>query len=153
MVSVVGISTSRQPKTPTLSMIQTATWIPPLAPFASGSDPRQLAHIDGAGVRAADARGEHWDERVSMMQWWADYLDELRTTSSDSAPISKACPFGGGGPDTSERNLAKVGVEGSNPFARTTRSAAPFRRARGRAGARCDPAGWPRGWSTAAPQW
>jgi hypothetical protein len=28
----------------------------------------------------AYARGEHWNERVRMMQWWADYLDELRKT-------------------------------------------------------------------------
>ncbi len=28
------------------------------------------------------ARGEHWDERVSMMQWWADYLDKLRTPAA-----------------------------------------------------------------------
>jgi integrase len=27
------------------------------------------------------ARDEHWDERVSMMQWWANYLDQLRTTT------------------------------------------------------------------------
>jgi hypothetical protein len=24
------------------------------------------------------ARGLHWDERVDMMIWWANYLDELR---------------------------------------------------------------------------
>jgi len=40
---------------------------------------RQLAHIEGNHVRAAYARGEHWDERVSMMQWWADHLDQLRS--------------------------------------------------------------------------
>lgn len=45
---------------------------------------RQLAHIEGNSVRAAYARGEHWDERVSMMQWWADYLDQLRTAAKDS---------------------------------------------------------------------
>lgn len=39
---------------------------------------RQLAHIEGNDVRAAYVRGEHWDERVSMMQWWADNLDRLR---------------------------------------------------------------------------
>ena len=43
---------------------------------------RQLAHIEGNSVRAAYARGEHWDERVSMMRWWADYLDQLRTPDS-----------------------------------------------------------------------
>ncbi len=28
--------------------------------------------------RLAYARGQYWDERVAMMQWWADYLDQLR---------------------------------------------------------------------------
>jgi integrase len=46
---------------------------------------RQLAHIEGNSVRAAYARGEHWDERVSMMQWWADYLDELKIPASRRA--------------------------------------------------------------------
>lgn len=41
---------------------------------------RQLGHIEGNHVRAAYARGEHWDERVAMMQWWADHLDELRSS-------------------------------------------------------------------------
>ena len=39
---------------------------------------RQLAHVEGNDVRRAYARGEYWDERVRMMNWWADYLDELR---------------------------------------------------------------------------
>ncbi len=39
---------------------------------------RQLAHVEENDVRRAYARGEHWDERVEMMQWWADRLDELR---------------------------------------------------------------------------
>lgn len=38
---------------------------------------RQLAHIENNDVRRAYARAEHWEERVNMMQWWADYLDEL----------------------------------------------------------------------------
>ncbi len=38
----------------------------------------QLAHIEGNAVRRAYARAEFWDERVKMMQWWADRLDELR---------------------------------------------------------------------------
>lgn len=41
---------------------------------------RQLAHVEGNEVRRAYARGEHWDERVRMMQWWADRLDELRAS-------------------------------------------------------------------------
>ena len=39
---------------------------------------RQLAHVEGNDVRRAYSRGEYWDERVRMMNWWADYLDELR---------------------------------------------------------------------------
>lgn len=39
---------------------------------------RQLAHVEKNEVRRAYAGSEHWDERVAMMTWWADYLDELR---------------------------------------------------------------------------
>jgi integrase len=39
---------------------------------------RQLAHVESNDVRRAYARAEFWDERVRMMQWWADYLDGLR---------------------------------------------------------------------------
>jgi len=39
---------------------------------------RALAHVDGNDVRRAYARGEHWDERVEMAQWWADELDLYR---------------------------------------------------------------------------
>lgn len=40
---------------------------------------RQLAHIDRNAVRRVYARGTFWDERVAMMTWWSDYLDELRS--------------------------------------------------------------------------
>jgi len=39
---------------------------------------RALAHQDPNAVRRAYARGAYSDERVAMIQWWADYLDELR---------------------------------------------------------------------------
>jgi integrase len=39
---------------------------------------RALAHQEADAVRRAYARGEHWQERVIMGQWWADYLDALR---------------------------------------------------------------------------
>lgn len=39
---------------------------------------RALAHVEQSTVRRAYARGEHWDERVRMMQWWADQLDAMR---------------------------------------------------------------------------
>jgi integrase len=38
----------------------------------------QLAHVEGNAVRRAYARAEFWDERVKMMQWWADRLDEMK---------------------------------------------------------------------------
>lgn len=40
---------------------------------------RQLAHIENNDVRRAYARGEYWDERIRMMKWWADHLDQLRS--------------------------------------------------------------------------
>ena len=39
---------------------------------------RQLAHVDSDSVRRAYARAEFWEERVRMMEWWANKLDELR---------------------------------------------------------------------------
>jgi len=35
---------------------------------------RQLAHVEGNAVRRAYNRAAHWDERVKMMDWWADEL-------------------------------------------------------------------------------
>lgn len=39
---------------------------------------RALAHQEGSAVRGAYLRGQYWDERIQMAQWWSDYLDELR---------------------------------------------------------------------------
>jgi integrase len=39
---------------------------------------RQLAHVERDGVRRAYTRGEYWNERVTMMQFWSDELDRLR---------------------------------------------------------------------------
>jgi integrase len=39
---------------------------------------RQLAHQEEDDTRAAYNFAEFWDERVKMMRWWANYLDELR---------------------------------------------------------------------------
>lgn len=39
---------------------------------------RQLAHVEGNEVRRAYARGEHWEERVRMMDWWAEKLEEWK---------------------------------------------------------------------------
>lgn len=43
----------------------------------------QLAHLDGSKVRRIYNRATYWDERVRMMQWWADLLDEARTMKPD----------------------------------------------------------------------
>jgi integrase len=40
---------------------------------------RQLAHVEGNEVRRAYARGQYWDERVRMMTWWANHLDQLKS--------------------------------------------------------------------------
>lgn len=39
---------------------------------------RQLAHVENDDVRRAYTRGEHWEERVKMMDWWAAHLMTLR---------------------------------------------------------------------------
>ncbi|MCB4858465.1 tyrosine-type recombinase/integrase [Sphingobium sp. PNB] len=39
---------------------------------------RQLAHMETNAIRRAYTRGEYWDERVKMMQYWSDQLDEMR---------------------------------------------------------------------------
>ncbi len=42
---------------------------------------RQLSHMERNGVRAAYTHhARYMDERVTMMQWWADYLDQQKTT-------------------------------------------------------------------------
>jgi len=49
---------------------------------------RQLAHTEKNAVRAAYNRSDYLDERKSMMQHWADYLDGLRT-GADVIPINR----------------------------------------------------------------
>jgi len=50
---------------------------------------RALAHGDSDKVRAAYHRGAHWKERVKMMNWWSDYLDQLRQ-GAEVVPIKAA---------------------------------------------------------------
>jgi integrase len=38
----------------------------------------QLAHLDANAIRRIYNAAEYWDERVSMMQYWADLLDKMR---------------------------------------------------------------------------
>jgi integrase len=37
----------------------------------------QLAHSVGSSVSQAYNRAKYLDDRVALMQWWSDYLDEL----------------------------------------------------------------------------
>ena len=39
---------------------------------------RALAHVDASAVRRAYARGEHWEARVRLADWWANQLHNLR---------------------------------------------------------------------------
>ncbi|MDN8705025.1 hypothetical protein Q0N28_14580, partial [Staphylococcus aureus] len=54
---------------------------------------RQLSHTERNNVRAAYIHtSEHLDERRLMIQWWADYLDELNInyiTPFDFAKMKK----------------------------------------------------------------
>lgn len=45
---------------------------------------RQLAHAERNGVRAAYNYAEHLPERRTMMQAWADYLDDLRQKTGNT---------------------------------------------------------------------
>ena len=39
---------------------------------------RALAHVEANQIRRAYARGEHWEERVRLADWWAGFLDAAR---------------------------------------------------------------------------
>lgn len=41
-----------------------------------------LAHQDKNPIRRIYNRSSYWKARCEMMQWWSDYLDELRTPST-----------------------------------------------------------------------
>jgi len=57
--------------------------------WSSDAIERALAHGDSDKVRAAYHRGAHWMERVKMMKWWSDYLDQLRQ-GAEVVPIKAA---------------------------------------------------------------
>lgn len=49
---------------------------------------RQLSHSERNNVRAAYIHtSEHLDERRLMVQWWADYLDEIKSQSQFISPF------------------------------------------------------------------
>ena len=39
---------------------------------------RALAHVDKNAIRRVYARGEYWEERVRLAEWWANYLEKCR---------------------------------------------------------------------------
>ena len=43
---------------------------------------KQLAHEIKNKTGAAYNRAEYWEQRVGLMQWWADFLDEVKRMSS-----------------------------------------------------------------------
>jgi integrase len=51
--------------------------------FSADAIEAQLAHLDAREVRRIYNRSTYWEERVAMMQWWADRLDHLREGQSD----------------------------------------------------------------------
>lgn len=57
--------------------------------FSADAIERALAHQDPDAVRRAYARGEHWQERVAMAQWWADQLDAWRD-GAKVIPLARA---------------------------------------------------------------
>ena len=48
------------------------------SPFGSDVIETQLAHSVGNSVSQAYNRSVYLDERVKLMQWWSDYLDEVQ---------------------------------------------------------------------------
>ncbi len=57
---------------------------------------RQLAHADKNAVRAAYNHAEYLPQRRDMMQWWADWLDDLRNQNSapDLLILFSTCNIG-----------------------------------------------------------
>jgi integrase len=51
---------------------------------------RALAHKDTDAVRAAYHRGQHWQERVEMAQWWSDYLEQLKHGAKVTHLVARA---------------------------------------------------------------
>jgi integrase len=58
--------------------------------FSADIIERALAHGDPDKIRRTYNRAQYWDERVRLSQWWADYLDALRTPGAVVAPQASA---------------------------------------------------------------
>lgn len=44
---------------------------------------RHLAHTQKNKVKGAYNRAEYWEQRVGLMRWWADYLDEVKKNKGE----------------------------------------------------------------------
>ena len=63
-----------------------ATRLNEMRTWSADAIERQLAHQDANAIRRAYTHAaEYWDERVEMMQAWADYLDTLRAANKRQA--------------------------------------------------------------------
>ncbi len=49
--------------------------------FSPDAIEKALGHVDSNAVRRAYHRAEHWDERVRLMDWWADFADTQRNNA------------------------------------------------------------------------
>lgn len=56
--------------------------------FGADAIERALAHGPGNAVRAAYHRGDHWDERVSMAEWWSEFLERLKADGGKGVTAS-----------------------------------------------------------------
>lgn len=50
--------------------------------FSDDSIERALGHAPASAVRAAYHRGQHWEERVRLAQWWSEFLEKIERESS-----------------------------------------------------------------------
>ena len=53
---------------------------------------KQLAHVEGNATRRAYNHAQYIPERERMMQWWADYLDDVQSIKADTV-LSRVMEF------------------------------------------------------------
>lgn len=75
----------------------------------------QLAHQDQNGIRSVYNSAKYLDERKQMMQWWADFLDRLRTEAMRApahATSRHATPSNANGrrPQSTRKRVTGAGV-------------------------------------------
>lgn len=59
-----------------------STFLNECSPFSADAIERALAHGPSSAVRAAYHRGEHWNERVQMAEWWSEFLQDVQAKSA-----------------------------------------------------------------------